>query len=71
MIGSEMAKGERPEGDDLAVRNSSAKGEKENGTHCVPNLERFGRFITHRVMNFKSHPKVHLQFFCISAILVP
>ena len=43
---SEMSKGERmrthterTEGDDLAVRNSSAKGEKENGTQCVPNLE--------------------------------
>ncbi len=46
MIGSEMSKGERmrthtkrTEGDDLAVRNSSAEGEMENSTHCVLNLE--------------------------------
>ena len=58
-VGSEMSKGERmrahterTEGDDFSVRNSSAKGENENSTHCVLNLERGLRFITHRVMNF-------------------
>ena len=30
---------ERTEGDDRAVRNSSDKGENENSTQCVLNLE--------------------------------
>ena len=30
---------ESTEGDDRAVRNSSATGQKENSTHCVLNLE--------------------------------
>ena len=43
---------ERTESDNLSARNSSAKEENENSTHCVLNLERFARFITERVMNF-------------------
>lgn len=45
-VESEMSKGERMQahterdGDDgFSLRNTSATEEKENGTHCVPNLE--------------------------------
>jgi len=48
---------ERTESDHLSARNSSAKEENENSTHCVLNLERFARFITQRVMNFSPRLK--------------
>ena len=54
-----MSKGERMrnhterfKSEGFSVRNSSAERENENSTHCVLNLGRFGKFITHRVMNF-------------------
>ena len=65
-MGSEMSKGERmrthterTEGDNLSAQNSPAKGETENSTHCVLNLEktRFGRFSTQRVLNFSPRLK--------------
>jgi hypothetical protein len=45
---------ERTESDHLSAQISPAKGETENSTHCVLNLEKtwFARFITQRVMNF-------------------
>jgi hypothetical protein len=42
---------------------------KEKGTHRVPNLVRFLRFSTQRVLNDEEQLKAQLQFFCISAIL--
>ena len=65
-MGSEMSKGERmrthterTESDHLSTRNSPAKGETENSTHCVLNLEktRFARFTTRRVVNFSPRLK--------------
>ena len=45
---------ERTESDHLSAQNTPAKGETENSTHCVLNLEktRFARFSTQRVLNF-------------------
>ena len=50
---------ERTESDHLSAQNSPAKGETENSTHCVLNLEktRFGRFSTQRVLNFSPRLK--------------
>jgi hypothetical protein len=65
-VGSEMSKGERmrthterTESDHLSAQISPAKGETENSTHCVLNLEKtwFARFITQRVMNFSPRLK--------------
>ena len=65
-MGSEMSKGERmrthterTESDHLSAQNSPAKGETENSTHCVLNLEktRFVRFSTQRVLNFSPRLK--------------
>ena len=50
---------ERTESDNLSAQISPAKGETENSTHCVLNLEKtwFARFITQRVMNFSPRLK--------------
>jgi hypothetical protein len=51
---------EKTKSEGFSVRNSSAKGENENSTHCVLNLEKtwFGRFSTQRVLNFSPRLKM-------------
>ena len=48
---------EKTKSEGFSVRNSSAKGENENSTHCVLNLERLLRFTTQRVVNFSPRLK--------------
>jgi hypothetical protein len=52
-------------------RSNSNLQTSENKSHFVPNLVRFLRFSTQRVLNYEEQLKAQLQFFCISAILAP